>query len=153
MVFMPGTVQLHVHSAQLKSCAPVRSCALLMACHPEPLGAFCASPFVIVCFPVLLRCCFHVPIVPAAGKPCCVSLPLCLILPCYPPPALPFRRYDNSNHDAFPVGDPSKRAFTYFVLTGGRFIGAAAVRLAVLKFVLSMTASKVQGLHAANLLQ
>jgi ubiquinol-cytochrome c reductase iron-sulfur subunit len=56
-----------------------------------------------------------------------------------PTPAI---TYDNSNHDAFPVGDPSKRAFTYFVLTGGRFIGAAAVRLAVLKFVLSMTASK-----------
>lgn len=40
------------------------------------------------------------------------------------------------------MGDPSKRAFTYFVLTGGRFIGAAAVRLAVLKFLLSMTATK-----------
>jgi Rieske Fe-S protein len=40
------------------------------------------------------------------------------------------------------VGDPSKRAFTYFVLTGGRFVGAAAVRLAVLKFLLSMTATK-----------
>lgn len=51
--------------------------------------------------------------------------------------------YDASNHDRFPVGDPSKRAFTYFVLTGGRFIGAAAVRLAVLKFLLSMTATKV----------
>lgn len=50
--------------------------------------------------------------------------------------------YDTSNHERFPVGDPSKRAFTYFVLTGGRFIGAAAVRLAVLKFLLSMTASK-----------
>ncbi|PSC73502.1 cytochrome b-c1 complex subunit Rieske-mitochondrial-like [Micractinium conductrix] len=50
--------------------------------------------------------------------------------------------YDSSNHDRFPVGDPSKRAFTYFVLTGGRFVGAAAVRLAVLKFLLSMTATK-----------
>ena len=40
------------------------------------------------------------------------------------------------------MGDPSKRAFTYFVLTGGRFVGAAAVRLAVLKFLLSMTATK-----------
>jgi ubiquinol-cytochrome c reductase iron-sulfur subunit len=40
------------------------------------------------------------------------------------------------------VGDPSKRAFTYMVLTGGRFVGAAAVRLAVLKFLLSMTATK-----------
>lgn len=57
-----------------------------------------------------------------------------------PTPAI---RYDDSNHDQFaPGGDESKRAFTYFVLTGGRFIGAAAVRLAVLKFVLSMTATK-----------
>jgi len=38
-------------------------------------------------------------------------------------------------------GDPSKRAFTYFVLTGGRFIYASALRLAVLKFILSMTVS------------
>lgn len=37
------------------------------------------------------------------------------------------------------MGDPSKRAFTYFVLTGGRFIYASALRLAVLKFILSMT--------------
>lgn len=50
--------------------------------------------------------------------------------------------YDTSNHEPFPVGDPSKRAFTYMVLTGGRFVGAAAVRLAVLKFLLSMTATK-----------
>ena len=50
--------------------------------------------------------------------------------------------YDDSNHDRFAPGDPSKRAFTYFVLTGGRFVGASAVRLAVLKFVLSMTATK-----------
>lgn len=52
--------------------------------------------------------------------------------------------YDTANHQRFAPGpgDDSKRAFTYFVLTGGRFIGAAAVRLAVLKFVLSMTATK-----------
>lgn len=50
--------------------------------------------------------------------------------------------YDHSNHDRFTPGDPSKRAFTYFVLTGGRFLYASAVRLAVLKFILSMTASK-----------
>ena len=40
------------------------------------------------------------------------------------------------------MGDPSKRAFTYFVLTGGRFIYAAAIRLAILKFILSMSATK-----------
>jgi ubiquinol-cytochrome c reductase iron-sulfur subunit len=51
-------------------------------------------------------------------------------------------KYPDYNQEAFPVGDPSKRAFTYFVLTGGRFIYAAALRLAVLKFVLSMTATK-----------
>ena len=50
--------------------------------------------------------------------------------------------YDDSNHDKFAPGDANKRAFTYFVLTGGRFIYASAIRLAVLKFILSMTASK-----------
>ncbi|XWS68732.1 hypothetical protein CRYUN_Cryun04dG0116900 [Craigia yunnanensis] len=28
--------------------------------------------------------------------------------------------YDEHNHERFPPGDPSKRAFAYFVLTGGR---------------------------------
>ncbi|GAB4815037.1 hypothetical protein N2152v2_002083 [Parachlorella kessleri] len=55
--------------------------------------------------------------------------------------------YDTANHQRFAPGpgDDSKRAFTYFVLTGGRFIGAAAVRLAVLKFVLSMTVGGAGG--------
>lgn len=48
-------------------------------------------------------------------------------------------RYDERCHERYAVGDPSKRAFTYFVLTGGRFIYASALRLAVLKFILSMT--------------
>ena len=51
------------------------------------------------------------------------------------------RRYDEHSHERFVPGDPSKRAFTYFVLTGGRFIYASALRLAVLKFILSMTVS------------
>jgi Ubiquinol cytochrome reductase transmembrane region len=51
------------------------------------------------------------------------------------------RSYDEHAHERFPTGDPSKRAFTYFVLTGGRFIYASALRLAVLKFILSMTVS------------
>lgn len=51
-------------------------------------------------------------------------------------------KYDESNHERYPPGDPSKRAFTYFVLTGGRFIYASALRLLVLKFILSMSASK-----------
>lgn len=50
--------------------------------------------------------------------------------------------YDDHHHDRFLPGDPSRRAFTYFVLTGGRFLYAAAIRLAVLKFILSMTPSK-----------
>ena len=49
---------------------------------------------------------------------------------------------DTHSHEQFAPGDDSKRAFTYFVLTGGRFIYASALRLAVLKFVLSMTATK-----------
>lgn len=51
------------------------------------------------------------------------------------------RRYDEHTHERFIPGDPSKRAFTYFVLTGGRFIYASAIRVAVLKFILSMTVS------------
>lgn len=47
--------------------------------------------------------------------------------------------YDEHSHERFAPGDPGKRAFTYFVLTGGRFIYASAIRLAVLKFILSMT--------------
>ncbi|KAK9678080.1 hypothetical protein RND81_11G186800 [Saponaria officinalis] len=50
--------------------------------------------------------------------------------------------YDEYNHERYPPGDPSKRAFAYFVLTGGRFVYASFVRLLVLKFVLSMSASK-----------
>lgn len=51
-------------------------------------------------------------------------------------------QYDEYVHERYPAGDPSKRAFTYFVLTGGRFVYASAIRLAVLKFILSMQASK-----------
>ncbi|XP_022885301.1 cytochrome b-c1 complex subunit Rieske-4, mitochondrial-like isoform X1 [Olea europaea var. sylvestris] len=50
--------------------------------------------------------------------------------------------YDEHNHERYPPGDPSKRAFAYFVLTGGRFVYASLLRLLVLKFVLSMSASK-----------
>ncbi|CAI9785033.1 unnamed protein product [Fraxinus pennsylvanica] len=50
--------------------------------------------------------------------------------------------YDEHNHERYPPGDPSKRAFAYFVLTGGRFVDASLARLLVLKFVLSMSASK-----------
>ncbi|XP_021900243.1 cytochrome b-c1 complex subunit Rieske-4, mitochondrial-like [Carica papaya] len=50
--------------------------------------------------------------------------------------------YDEQNHERYPPGDPSKRAFAYFVLSGGRFVYASLVRLLVLKLVLSMSASK-----------
>ncbi|TYH86157.1 hypothetical protein ES332_D01G023400v1 [Gossypium tomentosum] len=50
--------------------------------------------------------------------------------------------YDEYNHERFPPGDPSKRAFAYFVLSGGRFVYASLIRLLILKFVLSMSASK-----------
>ncbi|XP_047312457.1 cytochrome b-c1 complex subunit Rieske-4, mitochondrial-like [Impatiens glandulifera] len=50
--------------------------------------------------------------------------------------------YDDHNHERYPAGDPSKKAFTYFVLTGGRFVYASLIRLLVLKFVISMSASK-----------
>ncbi|EEF49331.1 cytochrome b-c1 complex subunit Rieske-4, mitochondrial [Ricinus communis] len=50
--------------------------------------------------------------------------------------------YDEYNHERFPPGDPSKRAFAYFVLTGGRFVYASLIRLLILKLVLSMSASK-----------
>ncbi|KAG4173519.1 hypothetical protein ERO13_A11G063700v2 [Gossypium hirsutum] len=50
--------------------------------------------------------------------------------------------YDEYNHERFPPGDPSKRAFAYFVLTGGRFVYASVIRLLILKLVLSMSASK-----------
>ncbi|KAG8058875.1 hypothetical protein GUJ93_ZPchr0002g23052 [Zizania palustris] len=50
--------------------------------------------------------------------------------------------YDESNHERYAPGDPSKRAFAYFVLSGGRFVYASLLRLLILKFVLSMSASK-----------
>ncbi|XVE66079.1 hypothetical protein DITRI_Ditri08aG0052400 [Diplodiscus trichospermus] len=50
--------------------------------------------------------------------------------------------YDEYNHERYPPGNPSKRAFAYFVLTGGRFVYASLIRLLILKFVLSMSASK-----------
>merc|ERR1719460_101041 len=39
------------------------------------------------------------------------------------------------------VGDPSKRAFTYVVLGGARFIYASAARLVAIKFIATMSAS------------
>ncbi|KAL2643078.1 hypothetical protein R1flu_010665 [Riccia fluitans] len=50
--------------------------------------------------------------------------------------------YDESVYERLAPGDPSKRAFTYFILTGGRFIYASALRLLLLKFILSMSASR-----------
>jgi ubiquinol-cytochrome c reductase iron-sulfur subunit len=50
--------------------------------------------------------------------------------------------YDESCMDRHPLGDPSKRAFTYFILTFGRFFLAAGLRLFLCKVILSMSASK-----------
>ncbi|GJU15257.1 cytochrome b-c1 complex subunit Rieske-4, mitochondrial-like protein [Tanacetum coccineum] len=50
--------------------------------------------------------------------------------------------YDEHNHERYPPCDPSKHAFAYFVLTGGRFVYVSLIRLLVLKFVLSMFKSK-----------
>ncbi|KAJ7545915.1 hypothetical protein O6H91_08G016100 [Diphasiastrum complanatum] len=51
--------------------------------------------------------------------------------------------YDESVHRRLPPGDPSKRAFIYFVLTGGRFIYASAIRLAIVKSIVSMSAFRL----------
>lgn len=50
--------------------------------------------------------------------------------------------YDEHTHERLAPGDPSKKAFTYLVLTGGRFIYASALRLLALKLILSMSASR-----------
>eukprot|EP00658_Telonema_sp_P-2_P010136 TRINITY_DN1381_c0_g1_i1.p1 TRINITY_DN1381_c0_g1~~TRINITY_DN1381_c0_g1_i1.p1 ORF type:complete len:250 (+),score=56.66 TRINITY_DN1381_c0_g1_i1:152-901(+) len=49
----------------------------------------------------------------------------------------------SSNYDKplAPLGDPSKRAFTYVVLGGARFIYASAARLVAIKFIATMSAS------------
>merc|ERR1711865_355715 len=50
----------------------------------------------------------------------------------------------NENYDKYPsvpVGDPSRRAFTYVVLGGARFIYASAARLVAIKFIATMSAS------------
>ncbi|KAG2240259.1 hypothetical protein Bca52824_090902 [Brassica carinata] len=51
--------------------------------------------------------------------------------------------YDDHNHERYPPGDPSKRAFAYFVLSGGRFVYASVLRLLVLKLIVSMSAVKM----------
>jgi ubiquinol-cytochrome c reductase iron-sulfur subunit len=50
--------------------------------------------------------------------------------------------YDEHTHERVAPGDPSKKAFAYLVLTGGRFIYASALRIMVLKLILSMSASR-----------
>lgn len=50
--------------------------------------------------------------------------------------------YDEHTHMRVTPGDPSKKAFAYLVLTGGRFIYASALRILVLKLILSMSASR-----------
>ncbi|KAG6708994.1 hypothetical protein I3843_06G103700 [Carya illinoinensis] len=50
--------------------------------------------------------------------------------------------YDEHNHECYPPGEPSKRAFAYLVLTGGRFVYASLIMMLIIKFILSMSASK-----------
>lgn len=47
----------------------------------------------------------------------------------------------NYDKELEPVGDPSRRAFTYVVLGGARFIYASAARLVAIKFIATMSAS------------
>lgn len=54
--------------------------------------------------------------------------------------ATEFDSHDH-NYDDVKVNDPSKRAFSYFVLGGSRFLYATAARLVLVKFVGSMSAS------------
>merc|ERR1712164_73505 len=57
--------------------------------------------------------------------------------------AAPALRSDDHSYD-YPLeklGDPSKRAFTYLVLGGARFVYASAARLIAVKFIASMSAS------------
>lgn len=50
--------------------------------------------------------------------------------------------YDEHNYERYPPGSPPKRAFAYLVSTGGRFVYASLIRLLILKFILSMSASR-----------
>lgn len=52
----------------------------------------------------------------------------------------PYIKYDEHTHKRFPPGKDDK-AFAYFVLTGGRFLYASAVRLAALKVLMSLSAA------------
>ncbi len=52
------------------------------------------------------------------------------------------RRYNELNHKRFPPGTEG-RPFAYFVLMGGRFLYASAIRVAVLKVVMSLSVRDV----------
>lgn len=58
--------------------------------------------------------------------------------------ATPYFAYDEKHHAQLPPGNGlEKKAFNYLVLTTGRFVYASAALLTVLKFIYSMSASKV----------
>lgn len=57
-------------------------------------------------------------------------------------PTADIEYYEGGHKQLAPGGDESKRAFTYMVLTTGRFVYASAVRLAVIKFLMSLSANK-----------
>lgn len=50
------------------------------------------------------------------------------------------RRYDEHSYGRFPPSSDNK-PFTYVVVAGGRFVYASAIRLAVLKVVMSLSVS------------
>jgi len=50
--------------------------------------------------------------------------------------------YDKNYENAVPKGDADRREFTYLALGGARFLYASAARLALIKFVSTMSASK-----------
>ena len=57
--------------------------------------------------------------------------------------ATPYFGYDEKHHAQLPPGDAlGKKAFNYMMLTTGRFVYTSAIRLMVLKFIMSMAASK-----------
>ncbi|XP_002969387.2 cytochrome b-c1 complex subunit Rieske-4, mitochondrial [Selaginella moellendorffii] len=49
--------------------------------------------------------------------------------------------YDESVVERYPPGDPDRAAYIYFVATGTRFVYAAAIRVFILRLIMTMSAS------------
>ncbi|CAL5368719.1 unnamed protein product [Camellia sinensis] len=76
---------------------------------------------------------------PQKGKQCYLDIPATMETIKNPTPKIVCNEY---NHERYPPGEPSKRAFAYFVSTGGKFVYASLICLLILNFVLSMSTSK-----------